>query len=73
MIWAWMKLRERTDITKANGVANITQVPYKSTVDREHLLAKMDWADFSTGATHETLGLKGLFHVGDYFVEMSHG
>lgn len=33
----------------------------------------MDWADFSTGATQETLGLKGLFHVGDYFAAMSHG
>lgn len=70
---AWMKMTERADGTKANGVASIAQVPCKSTVDGEDLLAKMDRVDFSTGATHETLGLKGLFHVGDSFAEMSHG
>lgn len=32
----------------------------------------MDRADFSTGTTHETLELKGLFRVGDYFARMSH-
>jgi len=30
----------------------------------------MDWTDFSS---EETLGLKGLSHVGNYFAEMSHG
>lgn len=49
---AWMKLTEKADATKANGVASIAQVPCKSTVDREDLLAKMDWVDFSTEATH---------------------
>lgn len=73
MILAWRKLRERADSTKADGVASVTQVPCKSTVDREDLLAKIDWADFSARATHETQVLKGLFHAGYYFAAMSHG
>lgn len=51
-------------------MADITQMLHKSAVDREDLLAKMDWMDFSTV---ETLGLRSLSHVGDYFAEMSHG
>lgn len=50
-------------------MASITHPP---AVDREDLLAKMDWTVFSTGTTHETLRLKGFSHVGDEFTEMSH-
>lgn len=50
-------------------MASITHPP---AVDREDPLAKMDWADFSTGTTHETLRLKVFSHVGNEFTEMSH-